>query len=66
MKKVKCKHCGRELSDQPNGQPVKVYEHEGEAVCETCLIGTGALPDHKPGDHTRLLPDSYWYWTKNG
>ena len=48
MKKMRCKHCGQEFTDQPNGEPVRMYEHEGEAICHNCVIGEQRLPDHKP------------------
>jgi len=66
MKKMKCKHCGQEFSDQPNGEPVRMYEHEGEAICHNCVIGEQRLPDHRPEDHNRLIVDGFWYYTKNG
>ena len=54
---IKCKHCNREFTEEPNAYPGKVYTHFGEAICEDCLIGMGVLPDHADSEHTRLMTE---------
>ena len=55
--KAKCKKCDREFSDQPTQYPGKVYVHEGETVCEDCLINMGVLPNHDESEHFHLLTE---------
>ena len=55
MKKVKCKDCKREFTDQPKGDPVKVYEHEGEFLCKDCLVDRGLLPPHDADEHDHIV-----------
>jgi hypothetical protein len=53
--KVKCKECNKEFTDKPDGKPVKVYEHEGEFICEECFAGRGPLPPHDEKDHDHVV-----------
>ncbi len=53
--KKKCKNCNREFSDQPSDKPVKVYEHEGEFLCEECLVGRIPLPPHDAESHDSIV-----------
>lgn len=62
--KIKCKECGTEFTDEANDYPGKVYEHQGEAVCENCLIGMGVLPDHAEEEHTRLMTETAWFFAR--
>jgi hypothetical protein len=64
--KVTCKKCGKEFTDEANEHPYpgKVYEHQGEALCEDCFIGMGVLPDHDREAHTRLLTEAAWFYSK--
>jgi hypothetical protein len=59
---IACRECGQLFTDEPNERPAKLYQHEGEAVCENCLINMGVLPDHDTRDHTRLLIESMWFY----
>ena len=63
---AKCTKCGKAFTDEPTEYPYpgKIYEHRGEAVCETCLIGMGVLPDHKESSHARLLAETNWSFIK--
>jgi hypothetical protein len=57
MMETKCTKCDREFTDEPNDYPGKVYVHQGEVICEDCLMGMGVLPDHAKSSHTRLLTE---------
>ncbi len=55
MKKVECKECKRVFTDKPGGKKVKVFQHEGELLCEECLVGKGYLPPHTAADHAAVV-----------
>ncbi len=61
---IKCKNCGREFTDQPNEYPKKMHVHQGEAMCEDCLIGMGAFPDHEDAAHNKLVTETAWFLSR--
>lgn len=62
--KIKCKECGAEFTDEPNEYPGKVYEHNGEAICENCVIGMGVMPDHPEKDHFKVMTETAWFFVR--
>ena len=62
--RIKCKNCEREFTDEPNDYPGKVYVHKGEYLCENCVVGMGALPEHKESQHLKLITDYPWFFVR--